>query len=139
MNSDRISVSPSAGTRTRGGAVGRVRRRRPRVTAHADVHGDDRTLITLRQHVDGKVVEHAAVDEQARPSRRGGNSPGMLIDAITADVRSPVRCTYGRARLEVRADAPEHAGQLLDVDPRSRRRRRCSVLRPLTSDTVGTV
>ena len=93
MNIERINVSPSAGMRTRGGAARPRPRPRPRIPAQADVHGDDRSLVTLGQHADREVVEHATVDEEALLVSRGGKRPGMLMDDITAEVSSPVRWT----------------------------------------------
>ena len=34
------------------------------LATQADVHGDERTLVTFGQHVDREIVENAAVDEE---------------------------------------------------------------------------
>ena len=75
----------------------------PARPAHADVDGDDRSLVALGEQVDGQVVEHAAVDEQAtvllrdrgeqdrQPDRRE-----RRVDEVAA-ARAPAGCgTRGR-------------------------------------------
>ena len=110
----RLAERGNADPRRRG--IRRIRRPRARIPAQADVHGDDRSLVPLRQHVDREVGEHAAVDEEA-----------LLVSTRREEARDAHRRHHGRGELpgpvdvgspclEVGAHAAERARQLLDVD-----------------------
>ncbi len=138
MNTERMRVSPRAGMRARDfiteespADVGVP----PIPMLMATTGPSSRSVRTWT----GRLSSTPPSTSMRGPSGRGGNIPGMLMDAITADVRSPVRCTYGDRDCRSVLTHRKIRGSSSMWIPVRRRLSARSVLRPFTRDTVGSV